>query len=69
MKVPTFVTLPASVFLGGVVGALSADPANAFLSVGTAKPALFGALLVGLVAVVHLYQPQPVAAPPPAGKS
>ena len=42
MRVPTYVTLPATVFLGALVGALEADPANALLSRATAIPALVG---------------------------
>lgn len=68
MRIPTYVTLPATVFLGALVGALEADPANALLSRATAIPALVGALVAGLAAVVHLYQPPPAAVSPPPVK-
>jgi hypothetical protein len=64
MKVPTYATLPLSVFIGAASGALMADPTSALLSRQTAVPALVGALVAGLAAVVHLYQPTPVATPP-----
>jgi hypothetical protein len=52
------VSITSSVFVGAVVGALQADP-SAFVSLATAKQAMMGALLAGLVAVVHFYQPSP----------
>ena len=64
-SLPPAVTIPASLFLGAVAGALQADPASVFFSLATAKPAFLGAILAGLVAVVHFYQdPKSPATPP-----
>lgn len=59
MKIPASVTLPLSVFVGAVVSALAMDAPGTFFTMASAKPALVGALLAGLGALVHLYQPVP----------
>ena len=58
------VSIPLSLFVGVLCGAVQADP-NAFLSLATAKQALTTALFAALVAVVHYYQTPPTLAPAP----
>ncbi len=55
-----YLTIPLSCFLGAFAGYLEAHAP--LLSVASAKPAIMGAALAGVIAVAHLYQPVP---PPP----
>lgn len=52
------IMMGSSVFVGAMVCALQANP-EVFFSLATLKAAIPGALLAGLVAVTHLYQPSP----------
>ncbi len=54
-----YLTVPVSVFLGAFAGYLGAH--NPAFDWATAKPVLAGALLAGVVAMTHLYMPQPEA--------
>ena len=62
MNVKNTLTVALTTFLGGAVGALSTSPGTAFLSWDTAKPVLALALVAGLGALYHLYQPAPKVA-------
>lgn len=59
MKFPTTVTLPLSVFLGAAVTALATVPTEKLMSWDTAKPAVVGAIVAGVAAVIHWLQPAP----------
>jgi hypothetical protein len=52
-----YLTVPGSVFLGAFAGYLGVhQPA---MDWATARPVLAGAVLAGVIAVCHLYMPQP----------
>jgi hypothetical protein len=52
-----YLTVPVSVFLGGFVGYLAAH--NPAWDWPTFKPMLMGSVISGVVALTHLYMPQP----------
>lgn len=62
-KLPAWLTIPLSVFLGGALVVLEATPQAAWFAPQTAKAAALGALFAGLVAVVHYYMPAPAQLP------
>jgi hypothetical protein len=63
MTLKNYLTVGISAFVSGAVASLATVPTSALLSEATAKPFLVGAVMAGLAAVFHLYQPAPKAVP------
>lgn len=59
MNIKQSLMVAGSTFAGAAAGALSALPSSTFLSWPSAERALLGAVLTGLIAVVHLFEPAP----------
>lgn len=59
MNIRQSLMVAGSTFAGAAAGAISALPTSAFLSWPSAERALLGAVLTGVVAVIHLYEPKP----------
>jgi hypothetical protein len=59
MTLKNYVMVGLSAFVSGAAASLATVPTSALLSEATAKPFLVGAVMAGIVAVVHLYQPVP----------